>query len=76
LPSRRPTLKSLRAIERAFADVENLFAGLADRACLAGREAARKVKMRAQPRRKLRIAPKPRGQCERLEPSLEEFRVA
>jgi hypothetical protein len=63
LPPRRTTLKkSLRAIERAFADIERLFAGLAHRVRVAEREAGRKVKALAKPRRRLKITAKRRAQ--------------
>lgn len=56
--TRRTTLKkSLRGIERAFADIEKLFAGFTKRVRRAQREAGR-----AKPRRKLKITPKRRAQ--------------
>jgi hypothetical protein len=58
--------RSLRAIERAFADIEKLFAGFVKRARIAEREDARKLLKRlanpSKPRRKLRITAKRRAQ--------------
>jgi hypothetical protein len=63
LPPRRPTLKkSLRAIKRAFGDIESLFEGLAHRVRLAERGAGRKVKATGKPRRQLKITTKRRAQ--------------
>jgi hypothetical protein len=59
LPPRRITLKkSLRAIERALADIEGVFTDLVDRVRAAERGAGRSAK----PRRHLRITPKRRAQ--------------
>ena len=59
----RPTLKkSLRAIERAFADIESLIAGLAKRVRAAKSGAGHSAKAAAKPRRKLTITPKRRAQ--------------
>ena len=65
----RPTLrKSLRAIERAFADIENLFAEFAKRVRVVERKANRKARkmqvfdVGAQLRRRLEISPKRRAQ--------------
>jgi hypothetical protein len=54
--------KSLRAIERAFADIESLFAGLAKRVRLAERGAGRKGKTTRKPRPKLKLTAKRRAQ--------------
>ena len=57
----RPSLKnSLRAIERAFADIETTIAGLAKRVRVAERGVGRTTT--AKPRRHLRITPKRRAQ--------------
>ena len=53
--------RSLRAIERAFADIENLFTGLIDRVRVAESGTGRKLKESGKPRR-LRITPKRRAQ--------------
>ena len=59
----RPTLKkSLRAIERAFADIESLFAGLTNRVRVAERGAGRKVAVTGKPRRQPKITAKRRAQ--------------
>jgi len=61
LPPRRPTLKqSLRAIERAFADIAALAEALTDRVRVVERGAGRATT--AKPRRKLTITPKRRAQ--------------
>lgn len=58
MPPRRTTLKkSLRGIERAFADIENLLAGFAKQVRRVQREAGR-----AKPRRRLTLTPKRRAQ--------------
>jgi uncharacterized protein (DUF4415 family) len=63
LPPRRPSLKtSLRAIERAFADIAALADALSDRVRGAERAAVRSVGVTGQPRRKLKITPKRRAQ--------------
>lgn len=63
MPPRRTTLtKSLRTIERAFADIERLFAGFTKRVRRAESEAGRKVAAIGKPRRQLRITPKRRAQ--------------
>jgi hypothetical protein len=63
LPLRRPTLKkSLRAIERAFADIAGIALALSDKLRLAERAADRKVKATGTPVRQLRITPKRRAQ--------------
>ena len=63
MPPRRPTLKkSLRAFERASADVESLFAGLAHRMRVAARAAGRRVTATGKPRRQVKITPKRRAQ--------------
>jgi GTP1/Obg family GTP-binding protein len=67
LPPRRSTLKkSLRAIERAFADIEKLFTEFTKRVRAAEREDDRKVFKRLakskKPRRQLHITPKRRAQ--------------
>jgi ribosomal protein L44E len=57
--------KSLRAIERAFADIEKLFAGFTKRVRVAEREASRKISEfgnPTKPRRQFRISPKRRAQ--------------
>lgn len=62
MPPRRPTLqKSLRAIERAFADIAALAEALIDRVQVAERGAGRKGKATARPRR-LKLTPKRRAQ--------------
>jgi L,D-peptidoglycan transpeptidase YkuD (ErfK/YbiS/YcfS/YnhG family) len=53
--------KSLRAIERAFADIETSFADLANRVRVAEREAGRNVRVTAKPRR-LKLTPRRRAQ--------------
>jgi hypothetical protein len=61
MPTR--TLKeSLRAIERAFADIAALAEALTDRVRAAERGAGRKVNATGTPRRRLRISPKRRAQ--------------
>ena len=60
LPPRPSLKKSLRAIERAFADLAALAAGLADRVRVAERGAGRATT--ANPHRKLTITPKRRAQ--------------
>jgi len=61
MPTR--TLKqSLRAIERAFADIERLFAGLAKRVRLVEREAGRRIKATTSPKRGRVESPKRRAQ--------------
>ena len=67
MPPRRFTLKkSLRAIERAFADLEKHVAGLAKRFQTAEREDDRRLLKRltraSKPRRRIRITPKRRAQ--------------
>lgn len=58
MPSRHTTLKkSLRGIERAFADLEKMFAGFTKKVRRAEREAGR-----AKPRRHLKITPQRRAQ--------------
>lgn len=56
-PRRTLLKKSLRGIERAFADIEKLFAGLAKQVRRAAREGGR-----AKPRRALKITPQRRAQ--------------
>ena len=64
--SRRTTLKkSLRGIERAFADIEKLFARFTEQLGRAERAASRKLAQLAtpaKPRRQLKITPKRRAQ--------------
>jgi len=63
LPPRRTTLrKSLVAIERAFADIESLFAALAERVRAAEREVGRSVETKGKPRRQLKITAKRHAQ--------------
>ena len=66
MPPHRATLKkSLLAIERAFSDIEGLFAEIANRLRLAEREGRRKVKSvtkQARPRQTLKLTPKRRAQ--------------
>lgn len=66
MPPRSTLKKSLRTIERAFADIEKLFAGFIKRVRIAEREDDRKLLKRLakakKPRRKLRITPKRRAQ--------------
>ena len=63
MPPRRPTLKkSLRAFERAFADIAALAEALSDRVRVAERGAGRKGKATTKPRRQLHITPKRRAQ--------------
>ena len=60
LPPRPSLKKSLRAIERAFADIETMIAGLARRVRVAERGRGRAPTANA--RRKLTITPKRRAQ--------------
>jgi hypothetical protein len=63
MPPRRATLKkSLRAIERAFADIENALAQVSKRARRAAREAARTPKATTGKRRTVHLTPKRRAQ--------------
>ena len=63
MPPRRTTLKkSLRAIERAFADIEQLFTALTRRVRIAEQNAGRAVKSMGQPRRRVKLTPKRRAQ--------------
>lgn len=63
MPPRRPTLKkSLRAIERAFADIAGIALALSDNLRLAERVAGSKVTATGKSRRKLKITPKRRAQ--------------
>ena len=60
---RRPTLKtSLRAIERALADIAGLAEALTDRLRVGERGAGRKFKSIGTPRRQLKLSPKRRAQ--------------
>ena len=59
----RPTLKkSLRAIERAFADIAALADALSDRVRVAQSGTGRKPKATNQPRRQLKLTAKRRAQ--------------
>ena len=60
LPLRRSLKKSLRAIERAFADIAGLADALSDRVRVAERGVGRATT--AKPQRKLTITPKRRAQ--------------
>ena len=63
MPPRRTTLKkSLRAIERAFADIERSLAHLTKRARNAARDAAKPISRKITGRRSLRITPRRRAQ--------------
>ena len=62
MPPRPSLKKSLRAIERAFADIATLADALSDRVRVAERGAGRAVKASGKPRRKLTITPKRRAQ--------------
>jgi hypothetical protein len=61
-PHRRALKKSLRAIERAFADIAALADALSDRVRVAERGIGRTVKTTATSRRQLRITPQRRAQ--------------
>ena len=62
MPPRPSLKKSLRAIERAFADIAALADALSDRVRFAESGTGRKLKASGKPRRKMTITPKRRAQ--------------